>query len=275
MQNQAPLRDYHLHTLYSFDSQQSPAALADAAERAGLCEICVTDHIDLGYILPEGAQPPDLARRRADLDAARRAHPGLHILEGIEIGDNPAERGNILAFLRAHALDFHLLSLHMVDGGDPYFPAFFAGRARADAYRRYAECAAASVAAWDPADYDCAAHLGYVAKFAPYADKPFRWRDAPDAIDAVLRCLAQNGKALEINTSSLKNSPETMASADILRRFRELGGELVTLGSDAHAPEYVGYRLDYARELALSCGFRYGAAYARRTLRAYKLENAG
>ena len=123
----------------------------------------------------------------------------------------------------------------------------------------------------NPADYDALAHLGYVAKFAPYENKAFRHRDAPDAIDAVLRCLAQNGKALEINTSSLKNSPETMASRDILLRFRELRGEFVTLGSDAHAPEFVGYRLADARQLALDCGFRYGAAFAGRVRKAYLL----
>lgn len=271
MGQSSSLRDYHLHTHYSFDSRQTPEALAAAAEQAGLAEICVTDHMDLGYILPEGALAPDLAGRHQALEAVRQAHPGLVIREGIEIGENPAERANILNFLRSQTLDFHLLSLHMVDGSDPYFPAFFEGRDRARTYRRYAECMAAAVTAWDPADYDCCAHLGYVAKFAPYPDKPFRWQDAPDAVDIVLRCLARHGKALEINTSSLKNSPETMASSDILRRFRELGGELVTLGSDAHAPEFVGYRLDYARELALACGLRYGAAYAQRKLTAYPL----
>ena len=265
-------KDYHTHSLYSYDSQQPLDALAAAAEAAQVEEICITDHIDLGHCSAEGNSTlPDLAGRRAALAAVRQAHPGLVIREGIEIGDLPATRQRMLDFIRPFHLDYHLLSLHMVDGNDPYYPSFYVGKTRADAYRRYAECLAETVAAWDPADYDALAHLGYVAKFAPYEDKPFRYQDAPDAIDAVLRCLAQQGKALEINTSSLKNSPETMASLDILKRFRALGGELVTLGSDAHAPEFVGYRLEDARQQALACGFCYGAAFEGRKLRAYAL----
>lgn len=264
-------KDYHTHSRYSFDSRQALPALAAAAEAAQVEEVCVTDHIDLGYCNPEGDVLPDLAGRHEAIQALRRAHPGLVIREGIEIGDCPATRRRMLDFLRPFHLDYHLLSLHMVDGNDPYYPSFYVGKERDSAYRRYAETLAEAVAAWDPADYDALAHLGYVAKFAPYENKPFRHRDAPDAIDAVLRCLAQNGKALEINTSSLKNSPETMASRDILLRFRELGGEFVTLGSDAHAPEFVGYRLADARQLALDCGFRYGAAFAGRVRKAYLL----
>ena len=264
-------KDYHTHSRYSYDSQQSLEALAAAAEAAQVEELCVTDHIDLGYCSPEGNALPDLADRHRAILALRQAHPGLVIREGIEIGDYPATRRQMLDFLRPFHLDYHLLSLHMVDGNDPYYPSFFVGKERDAAYRRYAETLAAAVAAWDPADYDALAHLGYVAKFAPYENKPFRHGDAPEAIDAVLRCLARNGKALEINTSSLKNSPETMASRDILTRFRALGGELVILGSDAHAPEFVGYRLADARRLALDCGFRYGAAFEGRKLTAYAL----
>ena len=264
-------KDYHTHSRYSYDSQQSLEALAAAAEAAQVEELCVTDHIDLGYCSPEGNALPDLADRHRDILALRQAHPGLVIREGIEIGDCPATRRQMLDFLRPFHLDYHLLSLHMVDGNDPYYPSFYEGKTRDHAYRRYAETLAAAVAAWDPADYDALAHLGYVAKFAPYKNKPFRHADAPDAIDAVLRRLAQNGKALEINTSSLKNSPDTMASRDILTRFRDLGGELITLGSDAHAPEFIGYRLEDARQLALSLGFRYGAAFEGRQLRAYRL----
>lgn len=265
------LKDYHTHSCYSFDSRQTLETLAAAAEAAQVEEICVTDHIDLGYCSQEGNVLPDLAGRRAALQDVRRAHPGLVIREGIEIGDCPATRQQMLVFLRPFHLDCHLLSLHMVDGIDPYYPSFYEGKERDAVYRRYAEMLADAVAAWDPADYDALAHLGYVAKFAPYENKTFRYGDAPDAIDAVLRVLARNGKALEINTSSLKNSPETMASRDILIRFRELGGELVTLGSDAHAPEFVGYRLADARQLALDCGFRYGAAFEGRKLTAYAL----
>ena len=123
-------------------------------------------------------------------------------------------------------------------------------------------------------DYDAVAHLGYCGKFAPYppALRPLRWRHAPDHIDMLLRHLAQNGKALEINTSGLKETDSPIPGWDILRRFAELGGEFVTLASDAHAPEYLGYRFEDARRIAISAGLKWGVTFERRTPHPYRPE---
>ena len=128
---------------------------------------------------------------------------------------------------------------------------------------------------FSPEEYDALAHFGYVCKFAPYPpqERPFLWEDAPEEVDAALRLLAQAGNALEINTSGWKQTREPIPSRGILRRFRELGGEFVTFGSDAHEARYVGYRLREAHELARACGFRYALSCAERKKTPYVLED--
>jgi histidinol-phosphatase (PHP family) len=264
------LADDHLHTTFSMDGLSSMRDMVQAAAARGLFEICVTDHIDTGH--PECDHPIDFDAYFQEIEACRALYPQLTIHAGLEIGDNAARREYIHALIDPLPLDFHLLSLHLVDGADPYFPHLFEGYTRDAFYRRYAQCRLESVLHFGA--FDALAHLGYCGKFAPYPreQKPLRWRDAPDQLDAVLRFLAQNGKALEINTSGFKTTDEPIPSTDILRRYHELGGEFITLGADAHQTEWIGYAFDKARSLALSCGIRWAVTFEKHTPRPYALE---
>jgi histidinol-phosphatase (PHP family) len=265
--------DYHLHTNHSMDGHMTLTELCEAAIRAGLDEICLTEHIEPGHPDAGADIPPDPAAWLDDITAARAAYPGLVIRAGIEIGDNPACRPAIHAWLDVLPLDFRLLSLHLVDNEDPYNPRTFQGKTKEGLYRRYVESKLESVLAWPPEAFDSMAHLGYCAKFAPYpaAERHLRYHHAPDAFDALFRALAQGGKAIEINTSGLKALGEPFPGPELLRRFAELGGEFVTIGSDAHTPERVGQGEQYARELAKACGLRYGLTFEMRAARPYLL----
>ncbi len=100
------------------------------------------------------------------------------------------------------------------------------------------------------------------AKFAPYGDRSFPLSAAPEQFDQIFDFLVQNGKALEINTASWRDGPAW--GLDVLRRYRERGGELVTIGSDAHTPERVGGRVGEAVELVRAAGIRYLATYEQK-----------
>jgi histidinol-phosphatase (PHP family) len=265
--------DYHLHTNHSMDSQMTLTELCEAAIRAGLDEICLTEHIEPGHPNHEVENPPDPAAWLADIAAARAAYPQLTIRAGIEIGDNPTCRPAIHAWLDPLPLDFRLLSLHLVDNEDPYYHDVFAGKTKESFYRRYVESKLESVLAWPPEAFDSMAHLGYCAKFAPYpaAERHLRYHHAPDAFDALFRALAQRGKALEINTSGLNALGEPYPGPELLRRFAELGGEFVTIGSDAHTPDRVGQGEEAMRALAKDCGLRYGLTFEMRAARPYLL----
>jgi histidinol-phosphatase (PHP family) len=112
-------------------------------------------------------------------------------------------------------------------------------------------------------DYDAIAHLGYVSKFAPYPKeiRPMRYHHAPDAIDTLLKALAESGKALEINASGLRETDSPIPGADIIRRFLELKGEFFTFGSDAHKTGHIYLHVEQAKEIAISCGAKWQLSF--------------
>lgn len=248
------------------DCDMTLDALCKAAIAAGLNEICITDHTEFGHPDPMSDMPPDPTKWLADIARARERYPSLVIRAGIEIGDNPRCRDRIKEWHFAIPLDFRLLSLHLIDDEDPYFPDFFENKTQERFYRHYVEARLDSILAWDASEYDALAHVGYCAKFAPYPveERPLRLRHAPDAFDALLRKLAVDGKALEINTSGRRTMGECIPDREILARFAALGGEFVTIGSDAHRPVHVGNWYEDARALALDCGLRYLLTYDQR-----------
>lgn len=266
------IADCHVHSRHSFDSDATLDEICAAALAAGVSEVCLTEHIEPHHPKAQIDVPPVYDEWLADIQRARQAFPEITLLSGIEIGDNPLYRDEICRTLDAVPLDYRLLSLHIINNLDPFDAAFFEGHTRHENYTRYVEAKLEGVLHF--ADYDAVAHLGYCGKFAPYPpeERPLRWRDAPDHIDLLLRHIAQHGRALEINTSGLRRMDSTIPGWDILRRFAELGGEFVTLGSDSHTPDTIGHRFDDARRSAVSAGLRWGVRYVARKPAPYALD---
>lgn len=265
------LTDQHLHSLYSCDGEQ---ALMDACARyaqLGFQHICFTEHVDLGHPDPFCAQLPDFPRWQAEITQARERFPDMFIGMGIEMGDLAPTREATAALLAPLPLDFRLLSLHVVLGKDCYDPACYEGHTREELYTAYAEALADTVAAWT--DYDAVSHIGYCAKFAPYPMevRPFTWADAPDALDAALKTIIQQGKCLEINTSGYKKMGEAIPHPSILKRYVELGGSCCTFGTDSHDLTRDGDHIREAMELAQTVGIRYGVVFRQRKPNYWKL----
>ena len=263
--------DYHLHSTHSMDGHQTLEEICRQAISLGLAEICITDHIEPHHPDPGVDKPPVFSDWLRELAAVRDKFPALLIRQGIEIGDNAPFRDEIAATLDALPLDFRLLSLHLVDNVDPCHSEYFEGKTQEAAYRRYAEQRMESILHFP--DFDAIAHLGYVGKFAPYPPeiRPMRYRHAPEALDTLLTFLAQNGKALEINASGLRETDSPIPGPDIIRRFLELGGEFFSFGSDAHKKEHIYLHVEKARELAKSCGARWQLSFERRIGRAWPI----
>jgi len=266
------MSDCHVHSWHSFDCKIPVEAICAGALAAGLDELCFTEHIEPHHPHSDCDIPPVYDDWLAEIDRAREAFPQITLLTGIEIGDNPPHREEIYRELEGVPLDFRLLSMHLVDNVDAYDAAFFEGRTRREAYASYARAKLECVLHFQ--DYDAVAHLGFCGKFAPYPKQecPLRWQDAPDHIDLLLRHIAHNGRALEINTSGLRRMDSTIPGWDILRRYAEMGGEFVTLGSDSHSPDTLGHRFDDARRCAVSAGIRWGVRYIARKPQPYPLD---
>lgn len=255
--------DYHIHTLHSMDGEQTMDELCQTMIALGVDECCITEHIEPGH--PTCDIPPIWDVWFREIRQMQAKYPALILRAGVEIGDNPACRGQIAALLDTLPLDFRLLSLHMVHGVDCYDQEeYYTGKTRAQAYREYAEAKAESITAWT--DFDSVAHIGYVSRYSPYQgeERPLRYEDAPDAFDTIFHHIIHHDKCLEINTSSFSAFGTPLPHPTLIQRYIELGGECFTFGSDSHRVERDYVDIERAKELVRTLGGRYQVAFEQR-----------
>ena len=257
------MTDYHIHTALSFDAEPPMKSMAAAAQRAGLTEIGFAEHIDIDFPWSgEESTVVDLHAYRREIEDARRAFPSLRIRKGVEMGLDALYYKTAARMIEGQDLDFVIGSLHLVDRKNPYYPSFWDEYSKHEAFARYAELLAETAQAEEI--YDIIGHIGYIGKFYPHQDKVFKYADYPDAIDTALKTFIEKGKGIEVNTSTLKNTASAMPETAIVRRYFELGGEIVTVGSDAHTPEQVGFAVRDTLDLLKSIGFKYTCGFEGR-----------
>ncbi|MGM9669795.1 MAG: histidinol-phosphatase HisJ family protein [Faecousia sp.] len=236
--------DFHMHSTVSFDGHDTPETMVRVAEQMGLREICFTDHID---------HIPGSEDKSMVFDAAEYARaydnltsPTLRIRRGMEFGMTPDNQTLLRQDLAQRDYDFVLGSVHFVDGADVYYETYWEGKTYAQAVSRFLEGTLETVRAQD--DFDVLAHLTFLSKArANPLHAVIHYEDHREIADEILRTLAAKGKGLEMNTSGVDRCGDYLPPVAYFRRFRELGGEIVTIGSDAHTASRVG---QYSREAA-------------------------
>ena len=229
--------DFHMHSRVSFDGHDTGLSMAQAAKAAGLKEICFTDHLDYDPLGKMGIMAFDTdiyGREYDDLEV-----PGLIIRRGMEFGMTPDNLDQLRRDLQRRPFDFVLGSVHFADDLDVYYADYWQDKTVFQAERRYLLATLDCVRVHD--DFDVLAHLTYIGKARCHTGRrPLPLDEHREIIDEILRILASKGKGLEINTSGMDRCGEYLPSWDMVRRFKELGGEIVTVGSDAHRSDRVG-----------------------------------
>ena len=245
--------DFHIHSRVSFDGHDTGAQLAQAAVKAGLKEICFTDHRDFLRGAREQTRQFDLEAYSAEYDSLEI--PGLIIRRGVEYGLYEDNQERMQRELKERDYDFVLGSIHFVDDIDVYFQEYWQGKTVFEAQRRYFETMLRCVQVHE--DYDVLSHMTYLHKGAGSPVKtPMPLEDHRELIDEILRLLVSKGKGLELNTSGMEKCGGFLPTADYFRRFKELGGEIVTIGSDAHRANRVGqYSLEACQVLKEIFGY--------------------
>ncbi|MBR5398339.1 MAG: histidinol-phosphatase HisJ family protein [Bacteroidales bacterium] len=250
--------DTHTHSEFSPDSKATVRDLLIQAKKAGAGGICLTDHLDLDAPRNPGLFEFSIEAQQKEIEKQTlEVFPdgGCKILKGIEIGLTPENLEHSREYVAGHSFDQIIASIHFVDGEDPYYGNYYEGKDFRQAYSRVLQLVFETAKAFG--DFDIIGHFDYVARYAPYEVRDIRYADFPDELDTLLKFLAENGKALEINTKTYDLHGEHLQVLDesILRRFRELGGEFVTLGSDSHDSGRLCDKFETFAEICAKCGF--------------------
>ncbi len=259
--------DYHMHSSYSGDGTAPMEEMAGHACALGLTHICFTEHYDADYIYPQGEEGMFELNTDSylyDLLKCKSKFEGkLQIAFGVELGLQPHLKRQLAMYAKSHEFDFIIGSSHLCNRKDPYYPAFFEGRSEDEAHREYFEAVLECVKTLPY--FDIYGHLDYVVRYGPTKNNSYTYQKHADVFDKILTTLIENEKGIELNTGGFRsglNQPNPCV--DILKRYKELGGEIITVGSDAHGPKDIAADFDKACDILKECGFQYYCIFQNR-----------
>lgn len=267
--------DYHLHSYFSGDSDTPMEQMILKGIELGLTQMCFTEHNDFDFPIteldPEGKFECNIDSYLYELIGLREKYQDkIKILFGLELGLQPhlARRHAILS--KSYDFDFIIASSHICNGKDPYYPPFYEGRSEEEAYREYFASIIDNIKKFK--NFDVYGHLDYVVRYGPNMDAKYTYEKYRDLLDEILKLLIAEEKGIEINTGGVKRGLRDLHPCmEVVKRYRELGGEIVTIGSDAHSPEAITAHFDRAANVLKECGFQYYTTFEKRVAEFHRI----
>ncbi len=265
--------DYHVHTEFSDDSDYPMEETVKDAIRMGLEEICFTDHVDYG-IKRDGDDPRGILRRPPErpggpegtelknvdypeyyrkIQELREKYSGQITLKlGLEFGMERSTIPQYKSLYREYPFDFILLSVHQIKGKELWTQDFQKGRTQAEYNRLYYEEILALVRQYH--DYSVLGHLDLISRYDLAGPYPFE--KIRPVVTEILETVIADGKGIEVNTSSRRYGLKDLTpSRDILKLYRQLGGKILTIGSDSHDKGQLGAGIKETRLELQSLGY--------------------
>ena len=227
------------------------------------CALPISDHIDWDYPgpTPFHFDPEEYMQTLQPLAEQYSSQIRVHI--GVELGLQPHLKERYHAFVEAADFDQVIGSSHVVHGFDPYYPEFYEGKTQDGAYLEYFTSILENLAVFD--DFDVYGHIDYVVRYGPNKNSGYSYRKFQDVIDEILKTLIAKGKGIELNMAGFKYGlHHPHPTEEILKRYKELGGEILTLGSDAHAPDQIAYDYHRLSSLLANAGFTHYTVFRKR-----------
>ena len=249
------IADCHMHSFFSSDSEAPTEEMVKRAVELGLPAICLTDHYDMDYSTGEfQLDTPAYAAKIRELQ--EKYHDRIDIRFGVELGLQLHLKERMEEYVNAWPFDYVIGSMHVIDGKDPYYEDAFPDWTAEELYRAYFRATAENIRFFH--NFQTLGHLDYVVRYCREKGKDYSYRAFADEIDTILKELIQYDIALEINTGGYKAGLGVPnPTPDVIRRYRELGGEKITFGADAHKPEHIAFHFADAAAIAQEAGFRY------------------
>ncbi len=255
--------DCHMHTSFSTDSIMEAEDACKASINMGLEGIAFTDHLDYDYPGEESFLI-DFDEYFSLISAiAEKYKDRLKVLKAIEVGIQPDVIDKSMKVVSSYPFDYVLASVHIIDRMDPYRGVFYKGKTKHEAYQRYLEEIYFMIS--NLKSFDMVGHFEYIIRYTDYADRTLRYVDHSDIFDMIFKKLIEQGRGFELNTSTYRDErPDAVYDVEVLKRYRELGGELICLGSDAHRTEHIAARFNYYNQLIREAGFKYTVHFESR-----------
>lgn len=266
------LVDYHVHTSFSQDSDAAMEDQCRAAINSHVREIAFTEHEDYNPDDPTSFFFKHDEYWR-ELERCRQLFgKQLTIRAGIEISEPHAFADNASAILKKYNWDFVLGSLHWVSGKyNTYLESYFTefGDWRMSFRRYFAEL----IDLAENGNFDVLSHIDYPARYGRniYGSE-YNIAEYEDLIRPALAAIIRRGKGIEINTSLLRRGGSDPNPPQIVVNwYREMGGNILTIGTDSHAPNATGVHMPLAIEMARTAGFSHLATFERRNAILHKI----
>lgn len=265
--------DFHIHTAFSEDSEADVRTVLDFAVEKGMKTVCITDHWDADYPEKYGEASFQIDGRAyvRELEMLKKEYAKkLDVRIGIEIGMQPHLGEVYKELVSRYPYDFVIGSVHLVGGEDPYYKDWWDQYTDVQMYQKAFEETLANLNQVE--DFDVLGHIDYIVRYGRRQAENYSYERFCDVLDEILKKIIESRKGIELNTAGWKYGLDFChPHPDVIRRYRELGGEIITVGSDAHKPEHVAYEFQRAGEVLKSCGFTYYTQFKNRKMEFLKI----
>lgn len=261
--------DLHVHTSFSFDSKEAAESYICEAKKQGVNVIGFSDHYDYDAVL-DGADitVTDLPEYTKKIERLKAENDNFKILCGIEFGYRDFAVQHYRELIERYDFDHVINSVHTLEGrGDCFHDRFFEGKPLKESYSDYLKAVLESVKA--DFDYQIIGHIGYVSRYRNGVK--LKYEDFADILDEILREIIKRDKCLEINSSVGSSGSKFLPDTDIILRYLQLGGRLLSYGSDAHSVERYGKMSEQTCDFLKSAGVKVLYYYEKRRPIEYKI----
>lgn len=251
--------DYHIHSLFSKDSNMKLETIIKKSKELGLNEIAITDHLD--YDIKEehfNSSMTDLKKYISTLKEVKEMYKNyLNIKIGIEFGAQPHLNRKLNSIVQDNNFDFIILSTHCLDGNLFSYKRNWENSLVEDVYQKYFINLLENVKKYQ--NYSVLGHLDFISR---YGKEEINYNFYQDIIDEIFKNIIHFGKGLEINTSGFKYSEKRFyPTVNLVKRYFELGGEILTIGSDAHNYNEIFSNFNIVYDFLEECNKKYICSY--------------
>ncbi len=252
------LADYHIHTSFSDDSSYPMKDCIEQAISLGFDEICFTEHIDYGCNTSFCCNCDEYLKA---FNKYKEEYVNKITLKfGIEFGVQAHHRNYFRQIFDKYPFDFALLSFHQIEDKELWNQDFQNGKTQEEYNRIYFEEMYKTIQVFD--GFSVLAHIDLMRRYDRFGEYPFG--KIKDQVEEILKLAIEKGKGIEVNTSSFRYKLKDLTpTKDILKLYKSLGGEIITIGSDSHNPSQLGAKIPEVREELKQLGYKYFTTFEK------------